>query len=544
MRAIEQRRSNPPTLELVGEPDVPVAPGDVVGGRYVVDGMLAAGGMGVVCIATHMELQQRVAIKFLRENYAKNDSLVQRFLNEARAAAVLKSENVVRVIDVGQLDGGRPYLVMEHLEGEDLEALVMREGPFDVERAIRYALEVCNALGEAHGSGIVHRDIKPENLFLASSGMGRQTVKVVDFGLAKRIDTTPLVVTGPQDSMGSPCYMSPEQITTPNEVDARTDIWSLGVVLYRVLTGTMPFDGSTVLEVYARVLNAQPKPMRAVRPDLDRGIEAIVDRCLQKDASRRYQTIGELAAALTTYQASRAGTEIVTTPVSVRTPSATAIPEVVFSTPPPAKRRGPRLFTVAAITLIASFCGAWSVRDDNTRAEARAMLKSYVDTAIPLTSGDLRTALEQADMLLTPVELPPDPAVPGLAYRYSRPAQVAAGVASKHPIVGSNGQLTIGAERERNDVTTPPIPGTSVPATRAVPGAAAGDVDQETYSEVADAARQQEEYRRYRESLRHTEQQAEEAQPAPRRESEPLKPPPAQADPPKPSIDDLKTPAL
>src|SRR5579871_6643835 len=143
MRAIEQRRTGAPTLELVSEPDVPVAPGDVVGGRYVVDGMLAAGGMGVVCLATHMELHQRVAIKFLRENYAKNESLVQRFLNEARAAAVLKSENVVRVIDVGQLEGGRPYLVMEHLEGEDLEELAMREGPFDVDRAVHYTLEVC-----------------------------------------------------------------------------------------------------------------------------------------------------------------------------------------------------------------------------------------------------------------------------------------------------------------------------------------------------------------------------------------------------------------
>lgn len=543
MRAIEQRRSAPPTLELVSEPDVPVAPGDVVGGRYVVDGMLAAGGMGVVCLATHIELQQRVAIKFLRESYAKNESLVQRFLNEARAAAVLKSENVVRVIDVGQLEDGRPYLVMEHLEGEDLEALAMREGPFDVDRAVRYVLEVCSALGEAHASGIVHRDIKPENLFLASTAMGRQAVKVVDFGLAKRIDTTPLVVTGPQDSMGSPCYMSPEQITTPHEVDARTDIWSLGVVLYRLLTPTMPFDGSTVLEVYARVLNAQQKPMRSIRPELDRGIEAIVERCLQKDPSRRYQTIGELAAALTTYQSSRGGTEFVPSPVSVRTPSETVIPNVVFSTPPP-KRRGPRLFTVAAITLIASFCGAWSVRDDHTRSEARAVLKSYVDSVMVRTGGDLHTALEQADVLLTPVELPPDPVIPGLAYRYSPRAYVAGGVVSRRPVATGNGQVTIAAERERNDVTAGPVTGMPVPATRAVPAGDSSDVDQETYSEVADAARQQEEYRRYRESLRHAEQEAEDAEPSPPPHREPLKPPPAQTDAPKPSIDDLKTPAL
>jgi serine/threonine-protein kinase len=547
MRAIEQRRTPSPTLELVPELDVPVVPGDVVGGRYVVDGMLAAGGMGVVCLATHIDLQQRVAIKFLREAFAKNESLVQRFLNEARAAAVLKSDNVVRVIDVGQLDGGRPYLVMEHLEGEDLEALAMREGPFDVDRAVRYTLEVCNALAEAHACAIVHRDIKPENLFLAATGIGRHTVKVVDFGLAKRIDTTPVVVTGPQDSMGSPCYMSPEQITTPQNVDARTDIWSLGVVLYRLLTVTMPFDGATVMEVYARVLNAQPKPLRSVRPELDRGIEAIVDRCLQKDPARRYQTIGELAAALTTYQASRGGTDFVpgpisvrATPVSVCTPAATVIPEVVFSTPPP-KRKGPRLFTVAAITLIASFCGAWSVRDDHTRTEARAVVKAYVDLAIPRTTGQVRTALEQADVLLTPVELPPDPVVPGLAYRYSPPAQVAGGVASRHPVLGRDGQLTLSAERELNDVTAAPVAGMSVPA--AVPSAPV-DVDQETYSDVADAARQQQEaYQRSLESQRTVE--APEARPSPTTpETEPLKPPPVQPDPPKPSVDDLKTPAL
>ncbi|HVW25285.1 MAG TPA: serine/threonine-protein kinase [Polyangiaceae bacterium] len=547
-RAIEPRRSAPATLELVPElsdssgcSDVPVAPGDVVGGRYVVDGMLAAGGMGVVCLATHVELEQRVAVKFLRESYAKNDSLVQRFLNEARAAAVLKSENVVRVIDVGQLDGGRPYLVMEHLEGEDLEALVMREGPFDVDRAVRYALEVCSALAEAHACGIVHRDIKPENLFLATAGTGRQTVKVVDFGLAKRIDTTPVVVTGPQDSMGSPCYMSPEQITTPHEVDARTDIWSLGVVMYRLLTLTMPFDGSTVLEVYARVLNAQPRPLRRVRPDLDRGIEAIVERCLQKEPSRRYQTIGELTAALSAYQASRSGADLPTPVVAVRTVTEPALPEL----PAPPKRRGPRLFLVAAITLVASFCGAWSVRDDHTRTEARAVVKSYVDSAIPRTSGDLRTALEQADVMLTPVDLPPDPPFPGVGQRYRPPALVAGGVVARHPVVGANGALTVAAERER-DATVPPAAGGSVPI---APKAEASDVEPETsYSTAADAARKQEEYRRILESQRTEEPEPEPVAPAENAGSEPLKtPPPSPAKPPpqpKPSIDDLKMPAL
>ena len=424
---------------------------------------------------------------------------------------MLQSENVVRVIDVGQLDGGRPYLVMEHLEGDGPRSARDERGPLSTSIARSdYALEVCSALGEAHACGIVHRDIKPENLFLAATGNGRQAVKVVDFGLAKRIDTTPLVVTGPQDSMGSPCYMSPEQITTPAEVDARTDIWSLGVVLYRLLTVEMPFDGSTVLEVFARVLNAQPRPLRSVRPDLDRGIEAIVERCLQKDPARRFQTIGELGAALATYQTSHSGTEFVMTPVSVRTATEPAIPNVALSVPP--KRRSPRLFTVAAITLVASFCGAWSVRDDHTRTEARAVAKSYVDSAIPRTSGELRTVLEQADVLLTPVELPPDPVVPGLAYRYSPPKLVAGGVASRHPVVGSDGRLTLSAEREHNDVTPAPVAGGSV---QAAPSGAAIDVDPETYAGVADAARQQEEYRSFLEAQARRAQQAEEAIPAP-----------------------------
>jgi len=550
-RAIELRRdrTSPSTLELVPEPDVPVAPGDVVGGRYVVDGMLAAGGMGVVCLATHSELGQRVAIKFLRETYARSDSLVQRFLNEARAAATLKSENVVRVIDVGQLDGGRPYLVMEHLEGTDLEALLVREGPFDVDRAVQYTLEVANALAEAHACGIVHRDIKPENLFLATAGSGRQTVKVVDFGLAKRIDATPLVVTGPHDSMGSPCYMSPEQITTPHQVDERTDIWSIGVVLYRLLTLTMPFDGSTVLEVYARVLNAHPTPLSRVRPDLDRGVEAIVARCLQKDPSRRYQTIGELTAALTVYQAQRSGVEL-PAPVSTRSgmalaPGSPAPQQTLAPVSPVPQRRGPRLLLVAAVALVSSFCGAWSLRDGRTRAEARALLRGYVESVIPRTGGDVRTVLEQADLALTPVALPPDPAFPGLSDRFVPPALVARGVAARRPVLDGDDEPTVSAEPEREIADE----GTGGYTRGSASSVQSGDADAAFDSE--EAARKKEEYRRLLEAERPQPPERAET-PTPSEEgSEPSKSPPsvsppvpADPPPPKPSIDDLKIPAL
>ncbi len=279
------------------EVDVPVPVGTLLAGRYSVETVLAQGGMGVVWLGRHVELDQPVAIKFLRRALSGKEAVVQRFLNEARAAAALRSEHVVRVIDVGQLDSGRPYLVMEHLEGVDLDALVEKDGPLDVEKALGYALQVCEALADAHSAGIVHRDIKPENLFLPQVGSAKPMVKVVDFGLAKRLDASASkVVTGPQENMGSPCYMSPEQIGSPRDVDERTDIWSLGVVLYRLLTGALPFDGDSVTEVCSRVLNAPPAPLFQVRPGLDPQLDAVVQRELS-DALHRY-----LAAAVSATQ--------------------------------------------------------------------------------------------------------------------------------------------------------------------------------------------------------------------------------------------------
>ena len=193
---------------------------------------------------------------------------------------------------------------MAHLEGIDLDALVDRDGPLDVETAVGYALQVCEPLAEAHALGIVHRDIKPENLFLWSGGPGKDIVKVLDFGLAKQFGSPrAMAVTGPQDSMGSPCYMSPEQVTTPQSIDERTDIWSVGVVLHRLLTDTLPFDGNSILEVLSHVLSAAPLSLRDARPDLhiDPELDAIVARCLEKLPTLRYSSMNELAAALTAY---------------------------------------------------------------------------------------------------------------------------------------------------------------------------------------------------------------------------------------------------
>jgi serine/threonine-protein kinase len=283
--------------------------------------------MGIVCLGRHAQLDQPVAIKFLRRELSGRPSIVARFLNEARALAALRSAHVVRVMDVGQLESGRPYLVMELLDGIDLDALVTREGPLSIETAVSYLLQVCEAIAEAHSLGIVHRDIKPENLFLWSGGPAKDIVKVLDFGLAKRLGrSNALGATGPQESMGSPCYMSPEQIVTPHLVDSRTDIWSIGVVLHRLLTDTLPFEGANLLEVFGHVLNAAPKSMHSVLPTLDTELDAIVRRCLEKEREKRYGTVEELSEALTDYLAHRRDGLLRNTEPGVEAPSPASLP--------------------------------------------------------------------------------------------------------------------------------------------------------------------------------------------------------------------------
>jgi serine/threonine protein kinase len=282
----------------------PVVPGQVIGERYRVGTLIGRGGMGVVCAATHVGLDVPVAIKFIRTDLKDNSEFVQRFLNEARRAAVLKSEHVARVHDVGQLESGDLYLVMERLEGFSLDAHIREQSPLPQAVAVDFVLQACDGLSEAHAAGIVHRDIKPENLFLARRGDGKHTLKILDFGISKQTTDAPSSLTNSNHSLGSPWYMSPEQMVDTSSVDHRADIWSLGVVLFELLTGTRPFEGSSIPEVCAGVLTVPTPAPRERRPEIQPELEAIVLRCLAKNPDDRYANVSALGADLKPFAAS------------------------------------------------------------------------------------------------------------------------------------------------------------------------------------------------------------------------------------------------
>ncbi len=278
----------------------PVAPGDIIGGKYRVERVLGAGGMGVVVAARHVELDQPVALKFVLPEALAGKGNLERFLREARAVVKLKSEHVARVYDVGR-EGDQPYMVLELLEGTDLSKLHKREKPLPVADVAEYVVQACEALAEAHAVGIIHRDLKPHNLFLTTRLNGTPLVKVLDFGISKAVGPAAagqMQLTDSAAVIGSPVYMAPEQMRSARAADVRTDIWALGVVLYELLACTLPFDGETVTEVCIRVVNDDPKPLAELRPDIAPALARVVMRCLEKAPSARFQSVAELGAAL------------------------------------------------------------------------------------------------------------------------------------------------------------------------------------------------------------------------------------------------------
>lgn len=286
--------------------------GDVIADKYRIERVVGMGGMGTVVAAHHIQLDEKVAIKFLRSEMLGNAETLRRFAREARASARIKSEHVVRVFDVGSLEPGIPYIVMEYLEGGDLATWLWQHGPLTVEVAVDFVLQACEAVAEAHSLGIIHRDLKPANLFCSRRPDGELAIKVLDFGISKAVDAETTAdggsVTKSQAAIGSPVYMAPEQMRSARDVDAGADIWSLGVILYELLAGhgKVPFPGNTLVEIAIRASTCLPLPLRDARADVPAGLERVIGRCLEKQRANRYRDVGEFAAALVEFGSTRA----------------------------------------------------------------------------------------------------------------------------------------------------------------------------------------------------------------------------------------------
>jgi serine/threonine-protein kinase len=277
----------------------------MIAGKYRVDRILGQGNMGVVVAATDVGLERAVAIKFMLREGAEGDAL-ERFRREARAAAALKSQHVAKVYEMGALDTGEQYIVMELLEGEDFGARLQKGGMLPVGDAVAYVLEACEAIGEAHAAGIVHRDIKPANLFLAKGVGGAPCVKVIDFGVS-RLARAGVKLTADRKALGSPLYMSPEQIRAESDLDGRSDVWALGATLFELLGGRTPFHAATIDAVLARVLFEPPTRLAELRPDVPPALEAVILGALEKDRERRWRDVAAFAAALAPYASAGAG---------------------------------------------------------------------------------------------------------------------------------------------------------------------------------------------------------------------------------------------
>ncbi len=279
-------------------------PGDVIKGKFCVERVIGTGGVGVVVAARHLALGETVALKFLMPGSTRDATDVARFVREAQSAVKLKNEHVARVIDVDALADGSPYIVMEYLEGRDVGESLRADGPLAVRDAVDIIFQVCEAVAEAHALGIVHRDLKPANFFVTTHRDGTPLVKVLDFGIAKaraELEEGSVSLTQTRTLLGSPVYMSPEQVRSARTVDHRTDIWSLGVSLFEMLTDTVPFGGDTVTSVAAAVATDPVPPLAELRRDVPAGLVQVIERCLEKKQDLRFQSVAEFAEALLPY---------------------------------------------------------------------------------------------------------------------------------------------------------------------------------------------------------------------------------------------------
>jgi len=381
----------------------PVREGDVLAGKYRVEKVLGVGGMGVVVAATHLQLEERVALKFLMKDALDSADAVARFAREARAAVKIKSEHVARVIDVGTLETGAPYMVMEYLEGRDLSQVIQFQGPLPPEDAVEYILQACEAIAQAHVLGIVHRDLKPANLFLIHRPDGTAAVKVLDFGISKvtpaKGSSSDNAMTRTRTVMGSPLYMSPEQMTSTRDVDGRTDVWALGIILYELLCGQPPFTADTMPQLCGLILSGPTPSIRAVLPSIPPGLDAVLRRCMEKDPARRYPNIAEFTGALAEFAPRRARVSIDRVARVIQSASMTTSGVIVASTPGAQAQTGgswtdsklgidakpsrKAVWVALAATAVLAIAAFFIARRGQVPVEATVVLPTPVPAAVP-----------------------------------------------------------------------------------------------------------------------------------------------------------------
>lgn len=393
-----------------------VNPGEIVAGKYRVERLLASGGMGQVMVATHLELDQLVALKLMRAELMGDDTLSGRFRREARAAAKLTSEHVVRVYDVGELDDGTPYIVLEYLDGTPLTKVINTRAPLPIEEAVDIVLQALAGVAEAHAAGIVHRDLKPDNLFVTHGATGRSVVKVLDFGISKfkddarRRDYDGTEFTVEQTVLGTPAYMSPEQVEDARDVDGRTDIWSMGVILHELLTGKRLFRAESPASMYAKILRDPIPAVSATHDGVPAALEAILARCLARLRDERYASAGELAAALLPFSAATP-----TVQTGRARPSSTPTPRdpesgTLRSYDTPALEGAPRPLwrSPRALVLVALFLGVavliWITRGPEVPAAstAAASAPSRVPPATPASAAPTSPPVSSTTSAIAP----------------------------------------------------------------------------------------------------------------------------------------------
>lgn len=278
--------------------------GELIAARYRVEDELGEGGAGYVVRAKDELTGDKVALKFLLESANNDSEMVERFRREASAAARITSEHAIRIHEVQTLEEGLHYMVMELLEGQDLDQLITERGRLEIAEAVDIVLQASEAVAEAHSLKIVHRDLKPANLFVTQRD-GRAHVKVLDFGISKVKDSS-AKLTRTASVLGSPEFMPPEQLQGAKFVDARSDLWALGVILYESMTGKLPFPGNNIGTLTVQIVTQPPEPLEKHRPEVPAGLAAVILRCLEKKSAQRWQSIVDLAEALAPFGTSTA----------------------------------------------------------------------------------------------------------------------------------------------------------------------------------------------------------------------------------------------